>query len=1007
MFTHLKNAGSSDCSGSREMHVTSLAYPGTPQLSCYLQVAGPTKAGQVVEASNTCAFPASDVLGATAKAWSAAGWDVQKVELLVGSTWEQLFVGGTTAAYWVDTDGPGTPYAQSVFWEHALPKVFLPPDTTSTSGVFRFTTGSGVGDETVESIAVEVTDTAGVVCTLTPIAPSVQGGVIVVANTCPVAMADIAYLTLTAPGVDRWGLVSVEVYETRTLSGVTAPRWMQWVARDLDQRFYIEDTTVDRVSHWYRQYEVVVKTKSPDRPQARSDAAMEIAVTSPEGYTCSGGVAYIPLTNINTAFTVLCPFPPERVSSVTVTPEYSSDDWQILTLDVISAVPTLIGYTGGQRDADVTVATTWVFGPTAAPPTPAPATLAPVTPTPTVSPPTSSPPTPSPPTPSPPTPAPPTLTPRTALPPTASPSTSSPPTPEPPVKVSTGVPTPVTTPPTDASGQPPTLASITPGALSTSDVPTVPSQAPVVSFPPEVPNNVTSASATGAPGTAYPESDTPEVGGGALSQPAPSLDDVPRRANYDENVELVQSVSVTLASLALLGSAQGGAGAMKLVIVSIPCLYGENSAKQFPLVLNLMGMSLDGSESLGALAGNTALMLGCVFLSLLLLQLAKTCGKHFFTTSSLANLDTQGFLRLPSAPLLLFQLLYQSIAYSAMNLSLQPRHPHEAVVGVVAVLLCLCVPVLTLRKVVSGMKAGFGVYATAKERTSTALVFAIGKGEWVNTNATQLFVQRYSSVMRTFARRTYWFFILEYAASFTICAIHSVEPDFIFGCGHMKAFSALILFAMMLLEATLSPHCRFRDSVVGILLNGLLCCATILMAVAYYHEDNEYWTLDAATYTFDVAVVVLMIKVAADLATELYLYCSERRTIIQEKYLADHDTHSDGADEIESDANSGDYSLHQLLTPNTMPASSPSSSTVNDSPSALPALGALGFGSARSIPTSFSDHDPSLRCLTAPHTEGGSPSMHCGNRRALLGGTENVSFRLLGSDDGGPNTPMT
>ena len=324
---------------------------------------------------------------------------------------------------------------------------------------------------------------------------------------------------------------------------------------------------------------------------------------------------------------------------------------------------------------------------------------------------------------------------------------------------------------------------------------------------------------------------------------------------------------------------------MKLVIVSIPCLYGENSAKRFPRALNPIGMTLDGSESLGALAGNTALMFGCVSLSFLLLQLAKTCGKRFFTTSSLANLDTQGFLRLPSAPLLLFQLLYQSIAFSAMNLSLHPRHPHEGFVGVVAVFLCLCVPVLTLRKVVSGMKEGFGVYATAKERTSTALVFAIGKGEWVNTNATQLFVQRYSSVMRTFAQKTYWFFFLELAAAFTLAAIQSVEPLRMFGCGHMKAFSALVLFVMMALEVALSPHCRFRDSVAGVLLNGTLCAAAVLMAVAYYHEDEEFWTVGLAVKLMYLFVSVLVIKICADLLTELYIYCSGRRTALQEGVL--------------------------------------------------------------------------------------------------------------------------
>ena len=443
-----------------------------------------------------------------------------------------------------------------------------------------------------------------------------------------------------------------------------------------------------------------------------------------------------------------------------------------------------------------------------------------------------------------------------------------------------------------------------------------------------------------------------------------ALDKVHVRTTYEEDIEIVQTLAGAAAAVALLGSAQGGAGAMKLAIVSIPCLYGENSAKQFPRALNPIGMTLDGSESLGALAGNTALMFGCVFLSLLLLQLAKTCGKHFFTTSSLANLDTQGFLRLPSAPLLLFQLLYQSIAFSAMNLSLHPRHPHEGFVGVMAVFLCLCVPVLTLRKVVSGMKEGFGVYATAKERTSTALVFAIGKGEWVNTNATQLFVQRYSSVMRTFAQKTYWFFFLELAAAFTLAAIQSVEPLRMFGCGHMKAFSALVLFVMMALEVALSPHCRFRDSVAGVLLNGTLCAAAVLMAVAYYHEDNEFWTLTLAATIFVISVVLFMMKICADLLTELYVFFTGRRAALEEDVLRNTPTLSEhGADEELGSDPSWDENLPPLMdTVNTVAESALHTQHHKKERQATPTHASLApFGSTRSILTSTnSEYDTAL-----------------------------------------------
>ena len=154
-------------------------------------------------------------------------------------------------------------------------------------------------------------------------------------------------------------------------------------------------------------------------------------------------------------------------------------------------------------------------------------------------------------------------------------------------------------------------------------------------------------------------------------------------------------MSSVAATVAVFGAAQGGGAAMRMALVSAPCLYGENSAKRFPRALNPVGLTINGSEAAGALAGNTALLVTCALLSVLLLQAAVHCFPRFF-----AGIDTMGFLRLPSAPFLVFQLLFQSLTYAGMNLILHPQNAVEAAMGGVAVVLCIVVSIVVTYLVV-------------------------------------------------------------------------------------------------------------------------------------------------------------------------------------------------------------------------------------------------------------------------------------------------------------------
>ena len=352
--------------------------------------------------------------------------------------------------------------------------------------------------------------------------------------------------------------------------------------------------------------------------------------------------------------------------------------------------------------------------------------------------------------------------------------------------------------------------------------------------------------------------------------------DIFEKSNLADEARIGKTAEV--ASFAAMGaSGAGAAAAMRLAVVAGGC-NGE-----IPRMMNPTGLTIDGSDAAGAVVGNTAIALGFGLLCFLLLKVAQAGGHKVFPRL-FDNLDTQGFLRMPSVPLCIFQFLYQGLTLSGMTLVLHPAAGWHLFLGLIVIMSCIAIPCILIRVVRKNVPA-MGVYAKAVNR-HWLLTHFIGPGEWVNTTQDSMWVQRYATVLRTYKQERVWYVGVDFAASFALSAIQSVVADSNKGCGHIKFAGALVFLALLALEVTFWQHARSRDGAADITALSMQSGALMCMAVGYYYDDPEYWTFTAASVLFLVAVGVLMLKVVADILTELYILVTQRRTNLQDDILS-------------------------------------------------------------------------------------------------------------------------
>ncbi|KAJ9456617.1 hypothetical protein DIPPA_20404 [Diplonema papillatum] len=282
--------------------------------------------------------------------------------------------------------------------------------------------------------------------------------------------------------------------------------------------------------------------------------------------------------------------------------------------------------------------------------------------------------------------------------------------------------------------------------------------------------------------------------------------------------------------------------------------------------------------------GNFLLTAGFAAVSFLVLS----AGRHFRAVTSfscLHNLDIQGFLRLPSLPLLVFTLLYQGSALGSMALIYDPPSAVAFTVGLCSVVLCIVVPLLVFCEVGKGVPS-LAFFKDDDRYTGFGWRFMIGKGEWVSTTPDVHYAHRFQSVLTVYSEDKAWCGYLRFGSSFALAALSApVTVDYVY-CGHVKLCSALVVLIELAAMIRVWPYAKPRDALADMVTSLLEAGGMLLMAAGFYADDPYHWTHGMAAVLLTVAVLSVGVWVLFDLATEAFVFFTSRRVRLQESVYA-------------------------------------------------------------------------------------------------------------------------
>eukprot|EP01063_Lacrimia_lanifica_P011360 TRINITY_DN1815_c1_g1_i12.p1 TRINITY_DN1815_c1_g1~~TRINITY_DN1815_c1_g1_i12.p1 ORF type:complete len:968 (+),score=123.12 TRINITY_DN1815_c1_g1_i12:55-2958(+) len=603
---------------------------------------------------------------------------------------------------------------------------------------------------------------------------------------------------------------------------------------------------------------------------------------------------------------------------------------------------------------------------TPTPPTPIPQTAIPATPTPptpipqTAIPATPTPPTPIPQTAIPATPSPPTPIPQTAIPATPNPPTPiplspipttaqtampgtmvppsilltvAPPTPSPPSATlpPTLIPTPPLPPPTAA---PLSLVTVVPSASPAPQtaVTLIPQLTPPIATPPTAqpaastpqparasastrrpaavtqappafaPEHTSKPTPTNAPHTtnAHPaDTHSPD----SLTPPTPPL--LRNAAVISANVqETVAKVGGVAALGALLGSSPGAA--MRLVLVSGPCEKARGEG--YPWPLHPTQLDLSGSEEMGMVVGNTLVCVAAGVVAYLLVRAVSQIGS-FVNPAFQDEVDAQGVLRVPSAPLFVFAFLYQGICVGALVLVINNGEgAMGSVVGALGAGMCVVVPYKVLRSISAAVPAK-AQYHMDWERLHPAVLFLVGPGDWVSTSLTTDWSRRWQTVIRGYKTDFAWYGVFDALSAFALSAIKAVETQSGAQCGYTKFFAALVFAMLFVLELRLAPSCRYRDHYMLMAVHLQQATAMVLLGGGYVEaasaaeaDAGTYaapWETEAAEVLTMVVVILLILKMVFDAAASVLSICQGRKGRLQQDFLSRRIPDADGPNPVD------------------------------------------------------------------------------------------------------------
>ena len=478
----------------------------------------------------------------------------------------------------------------------------------------------------------------------------------------------------------------------------------------------------------------------------------------------------------------------------------------------------------------------------------------------------------------------PTPAPDTLAPPTPAPDTLAPPTPLP-----TAAPTlvPVTPVPIKATPVPvtpvPVLVTPTPNTnIPLTDIPQVivpttgvPTAVPVVGtqspttvgpsmIPSMVPTPLPSVEITPLP-IVINITDSP-----IIETPIPTIVEI-------ENKVIIQSASGITVLASAIGVGSGLGGGMRMIAISMSCDHSEF----LPDALHPTQWSIRGSQSLGMVVFASILVTSSTIIFILAVVFLNKY-RHVFPQSWINTLDNQGLLRCPSAPYFVFYVLYQGTTLSAARLAIQSSDVINIIVGSLVLIICSVIPVLMYKKVLQGVpdKAKYINCDPGTRTTLTKLI--VGPGEWVSMSRSEHWVCRYRSILGIYKQRLAGYGLVESTSMLVISIISALPSEGNIQCGHVRVALCLIHFILLTAEIVSLPHVRFRDSTIDFVILSSQGTSLSLFAVSSYINDPMSWSGDVANRLLTLATACLFIKTILDIGTEIYIFATDQRNILQE-----------------------------------------------------------------------------------------------------------------------------
>ena len=359
-----------------------------------------------------------------------------------------------------------------------------------------------------------------------------------------------------------------------------------------------------------------------------------------------------------------------------------------------------------------------------------------------------------------------------------------------------------------------------------------------------------------------------------------------------------------------------------------------------PWTLHPIRLTVHGSEWVGAVVANLAICVVASFLGWAAVYavrfIAPTYGDAFQQ-----RMDVQGMLRMPSAVLFLFTILYQGTSLASLRMMVAGTQWYYEVVGGFGILVCLYVPVHLLLQFRKNVPM-YARYALDDHNQGKMTHFLLGKGEWVSTEQEYHWVQRYSVIVRPYKQRYVWWVCIEYLSMLLLSAASSARLNGHVKCCALKTTSAFILFLLFAAGLYIRPYHRPRDNVLAPLINLTQTISVVLVATGFCKNDSldlEEWMFRRSEEVLVVSVVMLLIKLCLDLVAEIYVFYTGRRVTMQHaEYLrkpgrgaGDPILYGEEAEMIAIIPD--DFSVLEDLSPRSMPASPPA--YVSQAPSLL------------------------------------------------------------------------